>query len=572
MGSPWALTIAPDDIEWLQNDQNIEHMRLDSDGLEDLFPEHLEGLFASVRTLDNRAEEPLLNGDVTERLSLELLGARNSEGDDDYGQALQTSSPFDLSSPERVYGDVQEIEPTNGTVVENCETMAKGWQRVPQDLEPEDVSQLSQSLDDMFDMETRGRPRRASVRMVCRAGQVSSMRRFQRSVQKSDSSWDEQDNLENFCDSLKTRLDEIGDPSSNVEKYFITDYLSRKKRRLVHALAHLGRFNHMTLDETKERRILVTTATIGCKGNHALNKCWNERKSQWKLDPRTLIIMFPHNIERDQLCGTLTDMNLPLPHSFCQIAYSQHRRLFLAEFNTAGAAARVIDRLQDQYSEGRSGPGADICIDVSYRYWSQNTPADATFKVFGDVSEQQSWSDKILFLPHRHYHHAKSSKYPPLVYRYDWSRSFNRRRMSRGTSTRETDSSDGSHSSSKRPYKELDVDAPKRTHLSDLSNDELKILVGGPSRDASSDSTAKRRRRHPKQAGGYPCSECGKVFNYNGERTKHELIHKPKEEHPHACSYCEMRFINRKDLQRHEKVHLAKRFCGIRGDNGCQTD
>jgi hypothetical protein len=33
-----------------------------------------------------------------------------------------------------------------------------------------------------------------------------------------------------------------------------------------------------------------------------------------------------------------------------------------------------------------------------------------------------------------------------------------------------------------------------------------------------------------------------------------------------------MRFINRKDLQRHEKVHLAKRFSGIRGDNGCQTD
>jgi uncharacterized Zn-finger protein len=80
--------------------------------------------------------------------------------------------------------------------------------------------------------------------------------------------------------------------------------------------------------------------------------------------------------------------------------------------------------------------------------------------------------------------------------------------------------------------------------------------------NASSDSVAKRRKRLPKQAGGYTCREpeCEKTFDFNGERTKHERIHKPKEEYPHACGYCEKRFINRKDLTRHERTHMRTWF------------
>ena len=74
------------------------------------------------------------------------------------------------------------------------------------------------------------------------------------------------------------------------------------------------------------------------------------------------------------------------------------------------------------------------------------------------------------------------------------------------------------------------------------------------------DPQPKRRRRLPKLKGEYKCREqgCDKVFDYNGERTKHERIHRPESERPHACQYCEKRFIDKKDAARHELVHLRK--------------
>lgn len=67
-----------------------------------------------------------------------------------------------------------------------------------------------------------------------------------------------------------------------------------------------------------------------------------------------------------------------------------------------------------------------------------------------------------------------------------------------------------------------------------------------------------KAKRVPKQAGGFVCSEpgCGKTFDFNGERTKHERIHKPKSEYPYGCDNCERRFIDKKDLKRHEKTHV----------------
>ena len=74
------------------------------------------------------------------------------------------------------------------------------------------------------------------------------------------------------------------------------------------------------------------------------------------------------------------------------------------------------------------------------------------------------------------------------------------------------------------------------------------------------DSHAKRRKHLPKSTHGYPCREpgCDKMFDYNGERTKHERIHKPPAQRPHGCQYCDKRFIDQKDAKRHELVHLRK--------------
>jgi hypothetical protein len=102
-----------------------------------------------------------------------------------------------------------------------------------------------------------------------------------------------------FCDSIKQFLDAIVDLKK--ERYFITNCLNRGRRRLVHALSHMRRLSHMTLETTEGRRVSVSTATISCKSSSTPRKCWNERNSTWELDPKSLLMFLPSHITGDIL-------------------------------------------------------------------------------------------------------------------------------------------------------------------------------------------------------------------------------------------------------------------------------
>ncbi|WAR14721.1 ZN543-like protein [Mya arenaria] len=54
----------------------------------------------------------------------------------------------------------------------------------------------------------------------------------------------------------------------------------------------------------------------------------------------------------------------------------------------------------------------------------------------------------------------------------------------------------------------------------------------------------------------YACTYCGRLFQSNRNRLRHELIH--TNEKPFECSVCGMRFNQKHSMKNHEKRHLAK--------------
>jgi hypothetical protein len=405
--------------------------------------------------------------------------------------------------------------------------------------------------------ELRGRSREVNFRMLWDAGETSSRRR-QRPKQASETSWDEDDQMENFAEYLQEQLNGICEDHPNIEKFFITAHLKNKARRIVHALARLNHVNHMTLHDAGERRVLVTTATIRSRQTAINQKPWNARPSLWKLDPLAIIMALPLHVGREQLRDTLHRVNLPVPEDSCQLAYSQKRRLFLGVFRNTGDAAAVLQDLPTRYENEFGGSGPRPQIDISYRYWSEENSFDATFSMFGSPDEEH-WVGNVLFLSDRGHRPAKRANHPPPAYAFHMSRPNSQSSMLRRSSSRDPESSDNdgygsgrSRTSAKRPRTQFEVeDVPNRTQFAiNRYSDGLK------SRDASSDSNT-TRRRFPRRPGGYPCRHpgCGKVFDTNGDRSKHECSHKPPEERPYACDYCEWRFNDTRDLKRHARLH-----------------
>ena len=406
--------------------------------------------------------------------------------------------------------------------------------------------------------EFRGRSRQVDLEMVLKAGDISSANR-QRPKEASESSWDGNDQLENFGESLQEQLRTICEGMPDIEKFFITAPLKPRDRRIVHSHARMRDVNHMTLHDAGEQRILVSTAAIrsSFRETTVYKKSWNARPSLWKLDPLAVIMALPLYFGREQLYDTLHRLNLPFPESSCQIAYSRSRRMFLGVFSSTGDAATVLEDLPTKYRNYCGGTDPQLQIDVSYRYWNEDTRFSATFTGFGD--EEKHWTGNILFLSGRDYRPAKRAKHPPLSYRPHISRSSSQSSMLRRSASRDAESSDNdgydsgrSRSSAKRSRTQFEFDDASKRTQSVVSG----YLNGLRSRDASSDSNATRRRL-PRQIGGYPCdhSGCSKIFNTDGERRKHERSHISPEERPYACDHCEKKFNDTKDLNRHAIVH-----------------
>lgn len=535
-------------------------------GLESLFPGELGSLLGSLDT-ENRAQHEFTEEDQTQSCRYDTANPEITEFPANKRVDVGEASPGDF-----------QVTPGDLNAFNNIDDASNVNEHSLLDFGPQSSLALSYNYSGNADIpsaapldttetfyhESQGSGRSKPPR---------NWNWFPRDVEESDSSWDIQDDLGGFSEHISECLDQL---NAEIEKHFVTPFLNRRKRRIVHALAHLRRFNHMTIDAAKEGRVLVSTARIGSKGDQELRKCWNSTKTHWRLDPYALVLAVAPQISHNGIEATLSARSLPVPRSYYQLLYSHRhqKRIFVAEFGTVSIAAWVFDRIQAKSNTMENGINSNADIEVSFRYWNNTSSSDAVFQMLRGPKEQMNWRNKFLVLPHKHFEQGMAKMSHPPVTRGGMiadvpthrsrsrPRSRSRRRNSRNWDSSEGDE-DGNDSSASRG-------SSKRSHtvyMSDTTHGEEGSLQSEmaqqydrASRDGSLDSIAKRRKRLPKQEGGYVCSEpgCGKTFDFNGERTKHERIHKPKEEYPHPCNYCDKRFIDRKDLQRHEKTHWRK--------------
>ena len=332
-------------------------------------------------------------------------------------------------------------------------------------------------------------------------------------------------------------------------------------------MAHLRHLNHMTLDTGKDRRILVSSANIVCTVDPKRRKCWNERPARWKFDPMKLVIKVPEVVARYHIAGMMKAQRLPVPVSWKRMPARNGFHEYLVEFDKAGDNATVWDVLQgDQFYEH----GKSAYVDVTYQAWDEHGAQNHFCEVDPDLVDTRYWWPHTLSEQERrdlaeHERWKLTSFEGERLIQSNWTYSSRPRRRSNSRG----ESSDGdaygsgaSVASSKRSLTTYlsDSTPPDRAKFG-VGLSELGASVHEDTRDELYGSTLpKRRKRFPKVNAGYQCQEpgCDKVFNCNGDRTKHARIHWPESEYPHACTYCDKRFIHRKDATRHEKVHIRK--------------
>ena len=340
--------------------------------------------------------------------------------------------------------------------------------------------------------------------------------------------------------------------------------------------------------------MLVTTAMIESTTLPKSQRYWNEQQTSWKLHPTNLVIEVASCIPSIEIRNVMQAKALPLPTKWQMLSSTTVTQQYKVAFSDPGNAATVLEVL-DGYRFYVHGGYASM--NINYASW--NT-AEATYHIIASEiglpilqaqdqngSTEQNGISNYLHVPTtrsrgknlsldelfkdsgmRDTHvHGRNQTHPAdgqlsteLLEGRRQSKVNQRRSMSRGRQSSEGDgyTSGASHASSKRSHS---------VYRSDLEPDP--DVTPGPitfgyynTRGKQLDNPDPKRQklRLPKVKAGYKCRQpkCDKVFDYNGERTKHERIHWPESEYPYMCQYCDKRFINKKDATRHERVHLRK--------------
>lgn len=325
----------------------------------------------------------------------------------------------------------------------------------------------------------------------------------------SDESWSADDILEEWQVNLQRQLSTL---RATEQVSITTSPLRTSQRRQVHAMAQLMHLSHISLGSGREKRMLISKCSIS--GGEALSRARGTHAT-WHagtIDPKVIVVspVSPlgtiDTIERIITTNRLIyPEKLDLHSHYCQSGQLQRR--VHAKFSAAEDAAAFSLALS---SEG---------LTCQYLFNSPQTLAKEQCQ-HCSTSTSTSTSGPSLSL-------EISQTAEPFWRNSSYSSSSDAR---------------------SKPSSFFSMD----TALSDNTS-----LMPSDLEYGSDVSVSKKRKRLPKTNGGYVCGVCGKAFDYEGDRAKHEKVHNVATR-PHVCEKCGKGFMYPKDLRRHcGKMHSS---------------
>lgn len=381
--------------------------------------------------------------------------------------------------------------------------------------------------------------------------------------EESDCSWTEAESHDLWYDQLRQQLYDF---RQGPECTLTTTPLDSRRRKQVHSMSNLWGLSHMSVGSGKLKRVLLSKCALAKTGNPS-DRRWNPSRDAWLpgyIDPRLVLFHWISSTICFQTC--LNVLQLPRPINTIMDVRGDYGTVY-ALFETPSDAASALLALHGARPHWNVNAG-DRNIEACYLRLPFGFSLTSHLLAAG--------FSRLPALVHQAFH-TSQSRDPNDPHSGSVSPSIpaclpppRRSSLAPGTaSPTELANALFRISSSPRQYPPLSSSAlhsrrgsvSRRLSLSSSLSRDLGYISASSQVDSEysfGTNASKKRRRAPKVPGGYPCAVhgCDKVFDHQGELTKHEKVHGT--DRPHVCTQCGKGFSYPKDLRRHERTHTVE--------------
>ncbi|KAI5360745.1 Putative ubiquitin-conjugating enzyme E2, Zinc finger C2H2-type, ubiquitin-conjugating enzyme/RWD [Septoria linicola] len=423
-----------------------------------------------------------------------------------------------------------------------------------------DQELLDLSLEDMnmMQLETQSMPPLFSPQHVSMETQSGATVPEQ---EESDCSWTEADDKDLWQDHLQRQLHEFRMGHGCT---LTTVALESRQRKQVHSMANMWGLGHMTVGLRKQKCVLLSKCALAKTGD-ASDRRWNPSRPSWLsgyIDPRLVLFHWVSSNICFQTC--LNVLGLPSPVNLTMDIRGDYGTVY-ALFDSPSDAATALLALNASRPHWNIST-LDRDVEACYLRLPSGFSLTSHLLAHGfcnlPVLVFQAFGKTSNINPNQP---PSGSASPPVC-----SSQSRRTSLAPGAaSPTELANALFRISSSPRQYPPLSSSAlhssrgsiSRRMSLSSSLSRDLGYISASSQVDSDysvATNVSKKRRREPKILAGYRCSfkNCDKVFDHQGELTKHEKVHNT--DRPHPCMQCGKGFFYPKDLRRHERTHAAE--------------
>jgi hypothetical protein len=374
----------------------------------------------------------------------------------------------------------------------------------------------------------------------------------------SDCSWTVTDNQDIWYANLRQQLRDFRTSEGFT---IVTPPLGSQQRKQVHSTANLWSLSHMSIGSGKLKRVLISKCAIFSTSEERIwNPAWEwDSWSRCYISPRLVLFHWISSNICFQTC--LQVLGLPTPTNFTMVVRGDYGTVY-ALFETTGDASSTMLALNGSRPHWNT---TSIYKEVECCYLRLPHGFELTTNLLGGdfcrlpVQVLEAFDKQFKENPNQPSSRPSS---PQAVFR--------NRHVSTVSGTVDPNELASALSKVSSTSSHYPLRTSSAIHSRQGSASRRMSLTSSVSRDpgyASASSqlesdysvgtnASKKRKRWPKLPGGYPCPAdgCGRVFDHQGELTKHEKTHTGSR--PYIC-HCGKGFLYPKDLRRHERSHVA---------------